>query len=185
MSSMTAAVPGRYIGVIPSHLLVCASLSGLTNVPRMIKAADPMFWVRGLWGSWPVWLDRIPRRMRTHSTTASGGDTGRVGVLLAGVLLAGGVLAGLLPGENRLADRVGGVCEEDGTWTRRQARARVENRGSRRTADRRLHRARVEAGHGATQQRGARAGQRARRRRGFGRRGEAQHPGHLLLCSIG
>jgi hypothetical protein len=27
-SSMTAAVPGRYIGVIPSHLQICASSSG-------------------------------------------------------------------------------------------------------------------------------------------------------------
>jgi hypothetical protein len=27
-SSMTAAVPGRYIGVIPSHLQICASSFG-------------------------------------------------------------------------------------------------------------------------------------------------------------
>src|SRR5260221_12804833 len=102
---MTAAVPGRYIGVIPSHLLVCiVAVCSDKLWPRMTKAADPMLWVRGLGGSKPVWLDRIPRRTRTQCTTTSGSDTGRVGVLLAGARL---------PSRATLASRMGGVATED------------------------------------------------------------------------
>src|SRR6266700_6932948 len=126
----------------------------------MTKAADPELWVRGLRGSWPVWLDRIPRRMRTHCTTTSSGDTGRVGVLLAGALLPGGV---------RLASRMGGVPEEDGACARLRARASEDGLGSPRAAGRRIQGTRAGNGRAATQERGARAGQRARWHRGFGR----------------
>src|SRR6266702_1998723 len=100
----------------------------------MTKAADPMLWVHGLWGSGPVWLDRIPRRMRNPCTTTSGGDPDRVGVLLAGLLLAWLVLA----------ER---VVAEDGHCARLRARAREDDRGGRRTAHRRFHRAHAVIGH--------------------------------------
>src|SRR5215813_5979518 len=174
-SSMTAAVPGRYIGVIPSHLLVCIVVVWSDKLrPRMTKAADPMLWVRGLWGSWPVWLDRIPGRMRTQCTTTNGGDTGRTGVLLlADALLRGGI---------RLASRMGGVAEAHGARLRSQARD--DGRSSRPGGDRRLG---TPTGNGraAADERGTRAGPRARWHRGIGRPDVAQHSGHLLLsCSI-
>src|ERR1022692_515369 len=59
--SSTAAVPGRYMGAIPFHLLVAASLIRLTKRwPRMTKAADPISGSAALGGSWPVWLRPDP-----------------------------------------------------------------------------------------------------------------------------
>src|SRR6266516_4921124 len=113
----------------------------------MIKAADPMFWVRGLRGSWPVWLDRIPRRMRTHCTTASSGDTGRRGVLLAGAQLPGGV---------RLASRAGGVAEEHGARARLRTHMGEDSLAGRWPGDRRLHGTHARNGHAAADERGTR-----------------------------
>src|SRR5258708_20524968 len=162
---MTAADPGRYIGVIPSHLLVCIVFIWSEKLwPRMTKAADPMLWVRGLWGSWPVWLDRIPRRMRTQCTTTCGSDTGRVGVLLAD---------GLLPGRLRLASLMGGVAEEHGSrawpWTRA-----CEGSGSRH-GDCLSRGTEARNGRAAASEQGAHAERQMRRRCGIGLSGKVQH----------
>ena len=67
------------------------------------------------------------------------GDPGRVGVVVAGLLLDG-------------------LALEDEPCARLRARAREDDRGSRRTAYRRLHRAHAGIGHAATQVEGAHAG---------------------------
>src|SRR5262245_44073326 len=114
-SSMTAADPGRYIGVIPSHLLVCIVVVWSDKLrPRMTRAAGPIVWIPVIWSAWPVWLDRIPCRMRTQCTSTCGSATGLVGVLLAGALL---------PGRADLASRAGVVAEEHGTRARLRTQA--------------------------------------------------------------
>src|SRR5215472_2463782 len=164
---MTAADPGRYIGVIPSHPLVCIVFIWSDKLwPRMTKAADPMLWVRGLWGSWPVWLDRIPRRMRTQCTTTCGSDTGRVRVLLAG---------GLRPGRLLLASLVGGVAEDHGSRAGPRIRVREDRFGNRR-GDRRIRATHARKGRAAANEQGAHAERHTRRRCGIGRCGKTQHP---------
>src|SRR5215472_12277662 len=177
---MTAADPGRYIGVIPSHPLVCIVFIWSDKLwPRMTEAADPMYWVRGLWGSWPVWLDRIPGRMRTQCTAAlQGGDAGRVGVIH--------FADGLLPSNLRRASHLDANAEERGPCAPLRSHKRL---GGRRpgTCPRRprqlLHMA-TRNGHLDATEQGAHAGPHGCRLWDIGQTDQVQHSGHLLLCSV-
>src|SRR5579871_5786953 len=80
----------------------------------MTKAADPIFGSAASWGSWPVLLDRIPRRMRTQCTATSRSDTGLVGELL--------VARVLLPDVFGLASHLDAIAEQVGLVPLRPAR---------------------------------------------------------------
>ena len=86
----TVVVAGQYMS-IPSSRRSCRSGLRRSRGPDKYLRPRTRFGSAAFWGSRPVFLDRIPSRMRTRLVAAVGGDTGHFLVLLAGDLLNGGL----------------------------------------------------------------------------------------------
>jgi hypothetical protein len=111
--------------------------SGLRRSREPDKYLRPRtrFGSAAFWGSRPVFLDRIPSRMRTRLAAADGGDTGHFLVLLAGDLLNGDIhrVICLRPRPSKDTTGAGGqrdVCGHTGALCARSKRPGAPMAGS-------------------------------------------------------
>src|SRR5262245_11022829 len=92
----TAVVAGQYMSIPSRASRPCRLLWRRSRGPGKYQRPRTRFGSAAFWGSRPVFLDRIPSRMRTRVVAAGGGDTGH--------LLVRRAVVDLLRGDLRLVE---------------------------------------------------------------------------------